>query len=85
MESAETINCAPDMEVTPKRALAIKRALVRQYADQYGLEIDGWTEETKDGIEFSSEERKLCIRKEGTTILLKNMKKMESETDGNII
>ncbi len=42
-------------------------------------------EETKDGIEFSSEERKLCIRKEGTTILLKNMKKMESETDGNII
>ncbi|MCI9191735.1 MAG: hypothetical protein HFH84_19570 [Lachnospiraceae bacterium] len=50
MESAETINCAPDMEVTPKRALAIKRALVRQYADQYGLEIDGWTEETKDGM-----------------------------------
>ena len=50
MESAETIHCAPDMEVTPKRALAIKRALVRQYADQYGLEIDGWTEETKDGM-----------------------------------
>ena len=50
MESAETINCAPDMEVTPKRALAIKRALVRQYADQYCLEIDGWTEETKDGM-----------------------------------
>ena len=50
MESAETINCAPDMEVTPKRALAIKRALVRQYAYQYGLEIDGWTEETKDGM-----------------------------------
>lgn len=50
MASAATTNCAPDMEVTPKRALAIKRALVRQYADQYGLEIDGWTEETKDGM-----------------------------------
>ena len=37
------------MEITPKRALAIKRALVRQYADQYGLDISGWTEETKDG------------------------------------
>jgi hypothetical protein len=37
------------MELTPKRVLAIKRALVRQYADQYGLEIDGWTEKTEDG------------------------------------
>ncbi len=42
-------------------------------------------EERKDEIEFSLEERKLCIRKEGTTIRLKNMKKMECETDGNII
>lgn len=41
---------APDMEITPKRALAIKRALLRQYADQYGLETDGWTEETKEGM-----------------------------------
>lgn len=49
MASAVTTNCAPDMEVTPKRALAIKRALIRQYADQYGLDITGWTEETKDG------------------------------------
>lgn len=39
----------PDMELTPKRVLAIKRALIRQYADQYGLEIDGWTEKTEDG------------------------------------
>ncbi len=44
---AETMAAWPrtDMELTPKRVLAIKRALVRQYADQYGLEIDGWTEE----------------------------------------
>ena len=50
MAGTATANLAPDMEVTPKRALAIKRALVRQYADQYGLEINGWTEETKDGM-----------------------------------
>ena len=37
------------MVVTPERALAIKRALVRQYADQHGLEITGWTE-TTDGV-----------------------------------
>ena len=37
-----------DMEVTPERALMIKRALVRQYADQYGREISGWKEK-KDG------------------------------------
>lgn len=41
----------PDMELTPKRVLAIKRALVRQYADQYGLEIDGWTEEIDGKIQ----------------------------------
>lgn len=39
-----------DMEVTPARALAIKRALVRQYAHQNNLEVTGWTE-VKDGIE----------------------------------
>ncbi len=37
------------MRVTPERALAIKKALIRQYADQYNLEITGW-EETKDGV-----------------------------------
>lgn len=46
---ANAMAASPEMEITPKRALAIKRALVRQYADQYGLEISGWTEETKDG------------------------------------
>ena len=39
------------MELTPKRVLAIKRALIRQYADQYGLEIDGWTEEIDGKIQ----------------------------------
>lgn len=37
-----------DPIVTSERALMIKRALIRQYAHQYGLQIDGWTEE-KDG------------------------------------
>lgn len=38
-----------DMEVTPERALMIKKALVRQYAYQYGLEVTGW-EETVNGV-----------------------------------
>lgn len=46
-----------DMEVTPERALKIKMALIRQYADQYGLEISGWTE-VKNGVK--------------TTVLIKN-------------
>ena len=49
MANAVATKRAPDMELTPKRVLAIKRALVRQYADQYGLEIEGWTEMPKDG------------------------------------
>lgn len=49
MAGTVAANSVPDMEVTPERALAIKRALIRQYADQYGLEIDGWTERTEDG------------------------------------
>lgn len=40
---------AADMEVTPERALMIKRALLRQYADQMGIDVVGW-EETKDGV-----------------------------------
>lgn len=50
---AETMKASPrpDMELTPKRVLAIKRALIRQYADQYGLEIDGWTEEIDGKIQ----------------------------------
>lgn len=49
MTDAAAAKGAPDMELTPERILAVKRALVRQYADQYGLEIDGWTERTGDG------------------------------------
>lgn len=41
---------AADMEVTPERALMIKRALIRQYADQNNLEITGWTERIGDNI-----------------------------------
>ncbi len=50
---AETMAARPhlDMELTPKRVLAIKRALIRQYADQYGLEIDGWKEEINGKIQ----------------------------------
>lgn len=40
--------------ITPERALMIKRALIRQYAHQYGLEIGGWTEE-KDGKIYTVE------------------------------
>ncbi|MCI9337522.1 MAG: hypothetical protein HFH93_08285 [Lachnospiraceae bacterium] len=49
---AETMAAGPrpDMELTPKRVLAVKRALVRQYADQHGLEIDGWKEEINGQI-----------------------------------
>ena len=42
-------NIPEHMRVTPERALAIKKALIKQYADQYGLEVTGWTE-TKDGV-----------------------------------
>lgn len=38
-----------------------------------------------DGIEFSTEERELRIRKKGTMIICRQMKKMESETDGKVI
>jgi len=41
---------AADMEITPERALAIKRALLRQYADQKGIEITGWKEIDKNGM-----------------------------------
>lgn len=43
-----------DMEVTPERALAIKRALIRQYAHQNNLEITGWRE-AKDGMIYTVE------------------------------
>lgn len=33
-----------DMEVTPERALMIKQALIRQYEDQFGVKVTGWTE-----------------------------------------
>lgn len=34
---------AADVEITPERALMIKRALVRQYTHQNNLEVTGWT------------------------------------------
>lgn len=46
-----------DMEVTPERALKIKMALIRQHADQHGLDISGWIE-VKNGVK--------------TTVLIKN-------------
>jgi len=36
-----------DMEVTPERALKIKQALIRQYEDQFGVEVISWTEKKK--------------------------------------
>ena len=36
-------SAAADVEITPERALMIKRALVRQYAHQNNLEVTGWT------------------------------------------
>ncbi len=39
-----------DMEVTPERALMIKRALIRQHEDQNGIEVTNWIEK-KNGIE----------------------------------
>lgn len=43
-------------------------------------------DENADGIEFSEKERELRIRKEGTIIICRQMKKMESETDdGKVI
>ena len=33
-----------DMEITPERALKIKQALIRQYEDQFGVEVISWTE-----------------------------------------
>ena len=44
-------NSIPEhMIVTPERAMMIKRALIRQYADQFNLEITGWEEITKEGV-----------------------------------
>ena len=40
-----------DMEVTPERAEMIKLALIRQYEDQFNVEVTGYTEihkETKE-------------------------------------
>lgn len=42
-------------------------------------------DENADGIEFSEGERELRIRREGTMIICRQMKKMESETDGKVI
>jgi len=36
------------MEITPERALKIKQALIRQYEDQYGVKVIGWTETPKN-------------------------------------
>ena len=49
MANSMTLNSVTDMQMTPERALAIKRALIRQYAHQNNLEITGWEEQTRDG------------------------------------
>ena len=37
-----------DMEITPERALKIKQALIRQYEDQFGVEVISWTEKKRE-------------------------------------
>ena len=37
-----------DMEVTPERAEKIKQALIRQYEDQFNVEVIGYTEIKKE-------------------------------------
>ena len=37
-----------DMEVTPERALKIKQALIRQYEDQFGVEVISWVEKKRE-------------------------------------
>lgn len=48
-QAPHRMTTAADMEITPERALMIKRALVRQYAHQNNLEVTGWTE-VCDGV-----------------------------------
>ena len=36
-----------DMVVTPERALLIKKALIKQYEDQFNVEVVGWEEKEK--------------------------------------
>lgn len=51
MAKTKSFDSVPEhMRITPERALAIKLALIRQYADQYGLEVTGWEEISKDGV-----------------------------------
>lgn len=42
-----------DMEITPERADKIKRALIRQYEDQFGVDVIGY-KEIKDGVEVTT-------------------------------
>lgn len=37
-----------DTEITPERAEKIKQALIRQYEDQYGVEVISYQETKKD-------------------------------------
>ena len=37
----------PDMIVTPERALLIKQALIKQYEDQFNVEVTGWEEKPR--------------------------------------
>ena len=39
--------CNPDMIVTPERALLIKKALIKQYEDQFNVEVKGWEEKPR--------------------------------------
>lgn len=42
-----------DMEITPERAEKIKQALIRQYEDQYGVEVISY-KEIRDGVEVTT-------------------------------
>lgn len=44
-----------DMEITPERALMIKKALIKQYEDQFGVIVTGWKEiNTKQAVSVGS-------------------------------
>ena len=36
-----------EMTVTPERAMLIKQALIKQYEDQFNVEVQGWEEKPK--------------------------------------
>ena len=54
-----------DMEVTPERALMIKRALIQQHEDQHGIEVTNWIK--KNGVEVICQMEK---KKEQDSVLV---------------